>query len=87
MVTILVANVYGMAVTAEKCQIYSEIRDCYKGLFYLQNSVLTRSILFKCIFVFLLRACMQGINKQKILLSLYISFLPFEILNYKSQLE
>ena len=33
----------------ETCQIYQEIGGCCKLLFYLQNSVLIRSISFECI--------------------------------------
>ena len=45
---------------AEKCQIYQEIGGYYEGMIILQNSVLIRSISFKCIFVRLGTALMQG---------------------------
>ena len=55
---------------AEKCQIYQEIGGCYKGMIILQNSVLIRSISFKCIFVCLGTSLKK--NKHEIPLALNI---------------
>ena len=40
---------------AEQCQIYQEIGGCYKGMFILQNSVLIRSIMSRCILYVFMR--------------------------------
>ena len=45
---------------AEKCRFYQEIGGCYKGIIILKNSVLIRSIPFKCVFVRLEKALMRG---------------------------
>ena len=45
---------------AGKCQFYQEIGGCYKGTIILKNLVPIRSIRFKCIFVGLEKALMQG---------------------------
>ena len=45
---------------AEEGRFYQEIGGCYKGTIILQNSVSIRSIPFKCIFVLLEKALMQG---------------------------
>ena len=57
---------------AEKCRFYQEIGGCYKGTIILKNSVPIRSIPFKCIFVRLEKALMQGTNEREIPLALYI---------------
>ena len=57
---------------AENCRFYQENGGCYKGIINLKNSVPIRNIPFKCIFVRLEKALMQGKNKREIPLALYI---------------
>ena len=57
---------------AEKCRFYQEIEGCCKGTIILKNSVLIRSIPFKCIFVRLEKALMRGKIEREIPLALYI---------------
>ena len=50
---------------AEKCRFYQEIGGCYKKTIILKNSVPIRSIPFKCIFVRLEKALMQGKKRTR----------------------